>query len=772
MIRRIGRGAAWVVCLAAVGCGGTPAEVPAATIPVAERIGDRVVRKIDLLLVIDNSRSMADKQLILAASIPDLVSGISNPPCVDGAGMVTPEQPAGPDDACAAGTRRRAMPIRDIHIGVITSSLGGHASDACPAMDTTSCPGGAVNTSASDAAHLLTRRDPCSGGTVPTYLDQRFLAWDPDQKLFPPGEKDLGAVHVNPATGAVDTVSPGLAPSLRDLVVGAGQVGCGYPSQLESWYRFLADPEPYQSLQIELETVSPLGTDELVLKQRADFLRPSSLLGIVLLTDENDCSLKDSGSAFFALQQYSTGDPTQPYHPWRASKECAQNPDDPCCAWCSESPAECPVDDECTKGLQLSAAEDPIDLRCWDQKRRFGMDLLQPIDRYTAAFSSIMLPARDGTILPNPIFSDLDPKDEDSVIRDPSLVVFAGIVGVPWQDLARDPQDLRKGLKRQVEYSITDAQGHTTWDRIVGDSKHHLAPADLHMVESVAPRAGLPPPGSAPDADPVHGHEYTPPGGDDLQYACAFPLPAPRDCAAAPGGCDCQSSKSDSPLCDPATPTLQVRAKAYPGLRELELLRALGDRGVVASVCPAQVDDPSRLDYGYRPAMELINDRLAAVEGRGCLPSPLPLAGGGLVSCVVLEMQTTEDPCSCDPAHGRRKPRSPVLITSAQQSLSADPSWNCFCEVVQAGDPLGSTPEALAACEGDPSLAPKIADGPLAGKPADGWCYLDPAQNPASNPDIVVGCQTGSARILRFLGSAKPPAKATQLLMCGTFVPG
>ena len=40
--------------------------------------------RVDLLLAIDNSRSMADKQRILALSVPDLVQAFTNPPCLSG----------------------------------------------------------------------------------------------------------------------------------------------------------------------------------------------------------------------------------------------------------------------------------------------------------------------------------------------------------------------------------------------------------------------------------------------------------------------------------------------------------------------------------------------------------------------------------------------------------------------------------------------------------------------------------------------------------------
>jgi hypothetical protein len=54
----------------------------------------------------------------------------------------------------------------------------------------------------------------------------------------------------------------------------------------------------------------------------------------------------------------------------------------------------------------------------------------------------------------------------------------------------------------------------------------------------------------------------------------------------------------------------QVRAKGYPGLRELAVLRGITSQGIVASVCPAQTSNPAGLDYGYRPAIAALLERL------------------------------------------------------------------------------------------------------------------------------------------------------------------
>src|SRR5260221_9004402 len=81
--------------------------------------------KVDLLFVVDDSVSMADKHEVLKAAIPDLLNRLVNPVCLDRFGATS--QPSTADVPCPDQMSRQFAPVRDIHIGVITSSLGGPA---------------------------------------------------------------------------------------------------------------------------------------------------------------------------------------------------------------------------------------------------------------------------------------------------------------------------------------------------------------------------------------------------------------------------------------------------------------------------------------------------------------------------------------------------------------------------------------------------------------------------------------------------------------------
>jgi len=596
------------------GTGGTGAEVGVGGGTGGDGGDDRPPAKserVDLLLVVDNSRSMVDKQEILSLAVPNLLRSFTNPRCLDDEGRVVDDQPLTANDPCPLGSQRQFPPIADMNVGVVSSSLGGHGSDNCTeAADPTN----------DDRARLITRAP--GSGTVNTYQQLGYLAWDPRAERDPAGE----------------TNQSNLETSLKGILLGTGQTGCGFEATLESWYRFLVEPDPHEQVVVQGGEAALVGTDQVLLEQRRAFLRPDSLLIIVSLSDENDCSIRDGGRFYLAGQTFDPSNPAQLYRLPRARAACAADPNDPCCRSCGQPPGNgCDTSqDQCE--TPLPPAQDDINLRCWQQKRRFGIDFLYPIERYLEGLTNPQVADRNGNLVPNPLFSDLNPNDELSTVRDERLVVMTSLIGVPWQDIARrnangqpdlgdgrDAQGRRRGAFQSAEELIRN----DTWGVILGDpdlyfSEEGAFPRDPHMLESIEPRSGvnpitgdlIAPPGASITANDINGHEYSIPGNDDLQYTCIFPLLAPRNCAATSDPCDCKSPGSGNPLCQDENDnftTVQRRAKAYPGLRHLELLREMGNRGVVGSICPAQVDNGSRPDFGYVPFVRSLVESVAPI---------------------------------------------------------------------------------------------------------------------------------------------------------------
>jgi hypothetical protein len=789
------------------GQGVCPSDARSGTI-VYEHLTDGRTGQIDILLVIDNSRSMADKQQILAVAVPDIVQGIVNPPCLDHDGKPVSPRPEGPFESCPRDTARKVDPLLDVHVGIISTSIGGHGSDACSTA-------GTGKQSNNDKAHLLARKDPTMADEVQTYQGLKFLAWDPDQQLEPPGEADILG---DDETTTPDANHTALVPTLRDMVLGVGQLGCGYEAQLESWYRFLVDPSPPDEVTLDSEgRVLLKGTDQVLLDQRRAFLRPDSLLAIILLTDENDCSIRESGQFYFAAQQKSSNG--SPFHLPKARAICDQNPSDACCFSCGQSGPKddsgnlkCDADPSCKtadgKTVYLNELEDNINLRCLNQKRRFGIDFLYDTDRYVNALRYSDITDRNGEVVPNPIFSDLDPNDNNNKTRTSNLVFFAGIVGVPWQDIARtngsgvpdleaglDPENKPVGGFKNADEMVAPLPGkdYNTWDLILGDPDNYpdaeALPKDPLMRESVEPRSGFNPvtgdpiavPSSAPGTNKINGHEYSIPMRDDLQYACIFPLvkvdaqgnttPDTRDCSASGlAACDCEDPMNDNPLCDvnagSGKPTNQVRAKAYPGLRELQVLKDAGWQGIVASVCPAQIDEPGAADFGYRPAISSILNRLTPLASGQCWQTALHADGEGRVTCNIIEAgYARADGTCCDATKARLEiPQEHKPLLDTIQGDSRVGGYDCFCEIPQLS---GQKPdEPLWACQNDPSKVPFLENG----DPVDGYCYIDTAAG-IGNPEVVSQCPDTEKRILRFVGAGAPRWNRTLFIACSTAPP-
>jgi hypothetical protein len=271
----------------------------------------------------------------------------------------------------------------------------------------------------------------------------------------------------------------------------------------------------------------------------------------------------------------------------------------------------------------------------------------------------------------------------------------------------------------------------------------------------------------------------------DLQYACIFPLPDGDkiDCAAVTGQCDCKSSDmmgppyddleaERKPLCqDPATGAygqLQHFAKAYPGTRHLQVLKDFGDNSIVASICARNLTNPGAPDFGYRPAIIAIVERLKeALQGK-CLPREVAVNEDGTYPCAVVEaMPATGPEYACSATPGRGSP-DPTLIEpsferlrlsgrcgNAAGLLPCDQSAWTLCEIVQAGDPTAQRSHTTQ-CE---TLEDKDAVTEV------GWCYIDGPGN-IGNPALVAKCDLNEQRILRFVGADTPKKGATALIAC------
>jgi hypothetical protein len=282
----------------------------------------------------------------------------------------------------------------------------------------------------------------------------------------------------------------------------------------------------------------------------------------------------------------------------------------------------------------------------------------------------------------------------------------------------------------------------------------------------------------------INGHEWFPLRREDLQYACIFPLPpgAQRDCALYarddPRNCDCRLVERDpegtqNPLCQQLGATgpfgeVQYAGKAYPGLRELQVLKDYGANSIVASICARNVDNRDAQDYGYRPAIAAIVDRLKeALSGR-CLPRQLDVDENGDVPCKVIE-------AIAQPGVGCGRPgradAAPAIFDAAFDRLQQN--GTCGGETGRACNTgtftLCEILPSKAAGGGDPSVADCLEDLPSFSEP--GYCYVDPQRGMdlgifLGEESLVDKCQATEKRLLRFVGDDTPAGNSTVLIAC------
>jgi hypothetical protein len=274
------------------------------------------------------------------------------------------------------------------------------------------------------------------------------------------------------------------------------------------------------------------------------------------------------------------------------------------------------------------AVHDSLNLRCFDQRRRFGFDLLYPLERYTNGLSNPLVTNRAGTLVDNPLLAARSGKGP----RSATLISVSVIVGAPWQDLATT-NSLSPG--QPLEYlDGANLASKGRWPLLVGNRAQGSPPSDPFMRESVDQRSGknpltqsaiVPADSLNPTQSPINGHEQNNVDFSDLQYACTFLLPQSRTCAPGDSACDCSPDKNNdlqaviannSPLCQPpgggAPTATQHYGKGYPGARELGFAQLMGARAVAGSVCPKTLIDTASPDYAYTPALNVLIGRIAA----------------------------------------------------------------------------------------------------------------------------------------------------------------
>ena len=772
------------------------ADAPASANYFAIQVRQQHLDKVDLLFAIDDSPSMSDKRELLAEALPALVRRLITPDCIanDGSTCSTASDCAsfgasarcdtsrgfgicvvpGTTDACPANTAREIKPVLDLHVAVVSSSLGGGGSpDVCtaPAEDAHGRLTGVLPT--------MQPRDGSGGG---------FLAWFPH-------------VAENAGKPAPNVTAYGSAPKLLadfgSLVASEGTSGCGLEAQLESWYRFLIQPDPWA--EIALDSSNPgapvaklIGVDTTLLKMRHDFLRKDSLVGVIQVTDEDDSwsdPLWDGGHGWWARTQSFPGGPGQGAGP-RGTSDCDKDANDPDCTSCAFATRTKPVsgtpiaqDPNCTScagGLSSCAQkgwytpqQDGLGARYTDDmRRRYGLDPQWNVQRYIDGLRLDRVPDRDHEVhdpsqylatqrnCTNPLYASVLPDGSDTSHdalcalfvgpRTPDLVFYVLIGGVP-------PSQLYDAQGHFKEYL-----GTADWTALLG--------GDPHTVESIAPRPGLEAPGASYTlgSDPDHGREWNtsagaladvPAANVDLQFACTFQLPSPRDCTQASAPCDCApgspgaTAPDGPPLCDPANRTTQVRGKAYPSTRELRVARGLGAQTTVASICELP-------GYGFAQAIQGIVNRFKGGDGQcSMLHMPQPDARCDL-PCVllVIYVSQTDQAAGCtDP--GMSQP-DPLMLDAFHRdwrewqgdaAIATPPPVVCVYRQLLGGD-ASSLAEATGCSNPSPDYQGIACDRDLGAPP--GWCLVMGAAN------------TGGCPFAIEFGSVDPPPGTTLSLEC------
>jgi hypothetical protein len=343
---------------------------------------------------------------------------------------------------------------------------------------------------------------------------------------------------------------------------------------------------------------------------------------VLVLTDEDDGSLRPLGGDWLP---WAVPEQNMP-HGWAS---CANVPDDfetddyhqlktmYGCTSCLLDPSD-PACKSSWPSNRLDVDADGLNNRQTQQVQKYGVNFLWSRDHFVQGFTATSVLGSDGKTGTNGIFA--------GGARTPDKVIVAAITGVP--------EDLVAGADHSL--LALDAAG---WAKITA-ADHHAR--DPRMIEGVAPRTAFgatkykgggdlsasPYGGTAPFFN-GNGGERDIASGDDLQYACI----QARSATAVNDDCNGTDAASN-PLC---TATgggnyKQSFYKAYPGLRQLRVVQALGASGVAASICAKD----------FTPALDAVFAKVKEALDGECVQMVLNPDADGQVPCVIAEVMATD----------------------------------------------------------------------------------------------------------------------------------
>ena len=243
------RKARWVVLAAALpviwACNAHKLEIPesAPTRTYNNVFQQSLNRDVDILFMIDNSRSMLPLQQKLLTNFPIFMQTLQNLP----------------------------MGLPNVHIAVVSSDMGAGANSV----------------------------ELCNNDQG---LFQSVARGTCTATMLNPGEHFISNVN-----GQANYMGP--IENVFSCIAALGQDGCGFEAQLKSVVRALGadnldgngDPQPPP--------------------ENANFLRPTAFLAIILITNEDDCSVPDDSQLFISGQGHQfVSDPEGPLTSYRCNE--------------------------------------------------------------------------------------------------------------------------------------------------------------------------------------------------------------------------------------------------------------------------------------------------------------------------------------------------------------------------------------------------------------------------------------------------------------------